>query len=91
MWPGITLYMVKAMSKVRWEDYDIERGLSEKSHTNRLQFLGHGLVEESLDIELEDSPHFSLANIDPRWKKATRMTWVPGMQAVEQPQADGDH
>ena len=52
MWPGITLYMVKAMSKVRWEDYDIERGLSEKSHTNRLQFLGH-VLHAALGIGIE--------------------------------------
>jgi hydroxyversicolorone monooxygenase len=91
VWPGITLHMVKAMSKVRWEDYKIERRLSGKSNTNRFQFLGHGLVKESVDPELDDTPHFSLANIDPRWTKATRLTWVPGMQAVERPQVHGDH
>ncbi|KEF54579.1 uncharacterized protein A1O9_09021 [Exophiala aquamarina CBS 119918] len=91
LWPGITLHMVKALKTPRWEDYRIDRKLSSPSHANRFQYLGHGMVQEVIDSRLDDTPHFSLSEIDPRWAKATGMTWVPGMRPFSEEQANSVH
>ena len=91
VWPGITLHYVKVMTKVRWEDYHIERKVSGKTSTNRFQYLGHGLVGESENPELDDTPHVSLSAIDPRWAKAAGINWVPGMRPLEERKVNGFH
>ena len=83
VWPGITLHFVRAMNTVRWEDYDIRRRLSGQNHSNRFQYLGYGLMKETLDKSLDDTPHLGLKWIDPRWAKAAGLKWVKGMPIVE--------
>lgn len=91
VWPGITLHYVRAMKQIRWEDYHIERKASGQTTANRFQYFGHGLCKESEDLTLDDTPHFSLSAIDPRWTKAAGLTWIPGMQLVEEVQVNGVH
>ncbi|KAG5753025.1 hypothetical protein H9Q69_009918 [Fusarium xylarioides] len=82
IWPGITLQFVRALSKVRWEDYDIKYAASGKKSTNRFLYLGDGLVKETFDPEMDDSPHIHLGAIDPRWTKAAGLSFVEGMKPL---------
>ncbi|KAF5585023.1 sterigmatocystin biosynthesis monooxygenase stcW [Fusarium subglutinans] len=79
----ITLQFVRALSKVRWEDYDIKYAASGKKSTNRFLYLGDGLVKETFDPEMDDSPHIHLGAIDPRWAKAAGLTFISGMRSFK--------
>ncbi|RKK76770.1 putative sterigmatocystin biosynthesis monooxygenase stcW [Fusarium oxysporum] len=82
IWPGITLQFVRALSKVRWEDYDITYAASGKKSANRFLYLGDGLVKETFDPDMDDSPHIHLGAIDPRWAKAAGLSFVEGMKLL---------
>ncbi|RBA13512.1 hypothetical protein FPRO05_02305 [Fusarium proliferatum] len=86
IWPGITLQFVRALSKVRWEDYDIKYAASGKKSANRFLYLGDGLVKETFDTEMDDTPHIHLGAIDPRWSKAAGLTFIDGMQRLDGPE-----
>lgn len=82
IWPGITLQFVRALSKVRWEDYDIKYAASGKKSVNRFLYLGDGLVKETFNTEMDDTPHIHLGAIDPRWAKAAGLSFVEGMKPL---------
>ncbi|CZR46022.1 monooxygenase family protein [Fusarium proliferatum ET1] len=86
IWPGITLQFVRALSKVRWEDYDIKYAASGKKSANRFLYLGDGLVKETFDTDMDDTPHIHLGAIDPRWSKAAGLTFIDGMQRLDDPE-----
>lgn len=69
VWPGITLHYVKVMTKVRWEDYHIERKVSGKTSTNRFQYLGHGLVGNPKIQSWTTLPMFHFQPLTPDGRK----------------------
>ncbi|EGU82080.1 hypothetical protein FOXB_07403 [Fusarium oxysporum f. sp. conglutinans Fo5176] len=89
IWPGIILQFVRALENVRWEDYDIKYAPSGKIGTNRFLYMGDGLVKESFDEKLDDTPHIHLGAIDPRWAKAAGLTFVEGMRPLAGPLTNG--
>ena len=71
IWPGITLHHTRVMKTPRWEDFEFaykknETGLED----NPFSYLGRGVVPEMLDPTMDDSPHFAVHNIDPKWMMA---------------------
>ncbi|KAH7006843.1 hypothetical protein EDB80DRAFT_842036 [Ilyonectria destructans] len=84
VWPGITLQFVKVLEKVRWEDYNIKYAATGKTSANRFLYLGNGLVKETLNPEMDDTPHVDLDAIDPRWVKAAGLTWTKGMRLLDE-------
>ncbi|KAL5585816.1 hypothetical protein FOVSG1_013508 [Fusarium oxysporum f. sp. vasinfectum] len=90
IWPGITLQFVRVLEKVRWEDYDIRYAATGKTSANRFFYLGDGLVKETFDAEMDDTPHINLGAIDPRWAKAAGLTFVEGMRPLVEPLVNGN-
>ncbi|KAF9770569.1 hypothetical protein IL306_011866 [Fusarium sp. DS 682] len=90
IWPGATLLFMRVLENVRWEDYDIKYAATGETTRNRFFYFGDGLVQETFDTELDDSPHINLGAIDPRWAKATGMTFVEGMRPLVEPLTDGN-
>ncbi|KAF4337270.1 sterigmatocystin biosynthesis monooxygenase stcW [Fusarium beomiforme] len=90
VWPGITLQFMRVLEKVRWEDYDIKYAATGKTSANRFLYLGDGLVKETFDTEMDDSPHVNLGAIDPRWAKAAGLTFVEGMRPLVEPLTNGN-
>lgn len=84
VWPGITPQFVKVLEKVRWEDYNIKYAATGKTRANRYLYLGNGLVEETLNPQMDDTPHVDLDAIDPRWVKAAGLTWTKGMRLLDE-------
>lgn len=70
IWPGSALHYMDTISAPRYEDYEIEYlGPGTK---NRFAYLGMGAARATVENR-DQSPYFSIYNIDRKWMKAVGM------------------